>query len=120
MLKYVTVNFLQLEIKNMFIVFLIGCSILSILFSFGFSSICAKNNSNLYSKLIYYDPIQFPVTINTSNNTINNYNTNISSSNSNFEVKNTSNEIFNVTLDVFSGRPNPTWQLTKEQYIFYF
>jgi hypothetical protein len=119
MLKYVTVNFLQLEIKNMFIVFLIGCSILSILFSFSFSSICAKNNSNLYSKLIYYDPIRFPVTINTSNNTINNYNTNISSSNSNFEVKNTSNEIFNVTLDVFSGKPNPTWQLTKEQSILF-
>jgi hypothetical protein len=119
MLKYVTVNFLQLEIKNIFSVFLIGCSILSILFSFGFPSICAKNNSNLYSKLIYYDPIQFPVTINTSNNTINNYNTNISSSNSNFEVKNTSNEIFNVTLDVFSGKPNPTWQLTKEQSILF-
>jgi hypothetical protein len=119
MLKYVTVNFLQLEIKNIFSVFLIGYSILSILFSFGFPSICAKNNSNLYSKLIYYDPIRFPVTINTSNNTINNYNTNISSSNSNFEVKNTSNEIFNVTLDVFSGRPNPTWQLTKEQSILF-
>ena len=73
MLKYVTVNFLQLEIKNIFIVFLIGCSILFILFSFSFSSIGAKNSSNLYSELIYYDPIQFPVAINTSNNTINNF-----------------------------------------------
>jgi hypothetical protein len=119
MLKYVAVIFLQLEIKNIFIVFLIGCSILFILFSFGFSSIGAKNSSNLYSELIYYDPIQFPVSISTSNNTINNFSTNITSSNSNFDVKNTANEIFNVTLDVFSGRPNPTWALTKEQTLLF-
>ena len=29
------------------------------------------------------------------------------------------NKIFNVTLDVFSGRPNPTWPLTKEQSILF-
>lgn len=92
---------------------------MSILFSFGFSSRYAKDNSNVYSKLIYYDLIQFPVTVNKSNNAFNNYDINIPSSNSNFDVKDTSNEIFNVTLDVFSGRPNPTWTLTKEQAILF-
>ena len=60
---------------------------LSILFSFSFSLIYAKNNVNMYSELIGYDLIQFPVTINISNTTINTYNANITSSNSNFEVK---------------------------------
>lgn len=73
----------------------------------------------MYSELIYYDLIQFPVTVNTSNTTINHYNANMTSSNSNFDVKDASNEIFNVTLDVFSGRPNPTWTLTKEQAILF-
>jgi hypothetical protein len=119
-LKYVAVNFYQLKIKNIFIVFLVGCSMLSILFSFNFSSlIYAKNNVNMYSKLIGYDPIQFPVTINISNTPINTHNTTITSSNSNFEVKDTANEIFNVTLDVFSGRPNPAWTLTKEQTLLF-
>jgi len=27
--------------------------------------------------------------------------------------------MFNITLDVFSGRPNPTWVLTKEQGLFF-
>ncbi len=108
-----------MEIKNIFIVLLIGCSILSILFSFGFSFIYAKDNSNPYSELIGYDLIQFPVTVNTSNTTINTYNVNITSSNSNFEVKDIANEIFNVTLDVFSGRPNPTWALTKEPTLLF-
>jgi hypothetical protein len=81
--------------------------------------IYAKDNPDLYSKLIGYDLIQFPVTVTTSNTTINTYNTNIISSNSNFEVKDTANEIFNVTLDVFSGRPNPTWTLTKEQTLLF-
>jgi hypothetical protein len=82
--------------------------------------IYAKKNFNLYSELIGYDLIQFPVTVNTSNNAINTYNINItSSSNSNFDVKDTANKIFNVTLDIFSGRPNPTWTLTKEQTILF-
>ena len=28
-------------------------------------------------------------------------------------------KIFNVILDIFSGRPNPTWTLTKEQDVFF-
>jgi len=111
-----------LEIKNLFIVLLIGCSILSILSSLNFALLYAQNNLKIInSKLIDYDDlIQFPVTITTSNNTINKYSTNITtSSNSNFEVKNTGNMIFNITLDVFSGRPNPTWALTKEQALFF-
>ena len=81
--------------------------------------IYAKDNSNLYSELIGYDLIQFPVTINISNTPINTHDTNITSSNSNFEVKDKANEIFNITLDVFSGRPNPTWALTKEQTLLF-
>lgn len=81
--------------------------------------IYAKDNSNPYSELIGYDLIQFPVTVNTSNTTINTYNANITSSNSNFEVKDIANEIFNVTLDIFSGRPNPTWTLTKEPTLLF-
>ncbi|MGN6821422.1 MAG: hypothetical protein ACTHJ7_01380 [Candidatus Nitrosocosmicus sp.] len=81
--------------------------------------IYAKDNSNLYSKLIGYDIIQFPVTVNTSNTTNNTSNANITSSNSNFVIEDTANGIFNATLDVFSGRPNPTWTLTKEQAILF-
>jgi len=109
-----------LEIKNIFIVLLIGCSILSILFSLNFVSLYAQNNLKIiHPTFLDYNLNYFPVTINTSNNTINKYDTNITSSNSNFEVKNTGNMIFNVTLDVFSGRPNPTWVLTNEQAIFF-
>jgi len=95
-----------LEIKNIFIVLLIGCSILSILFSLNFALLYAQNNSKIINS-------------NTSNNPINKYGTNISLSNPNFQSKNTGNMIFNVTLDVFSGRPNPTWTLTKEQGLFF-
>ena len=109
-----------MEIRNIFIGLLIGCSILSILSSLNFALLYAQNNLKIInSKLIGYDLIQFPVTINTSNNTINKYSTNISLSNSNFQPKNAGNMIFNVTLDFFSGRPNPTWTLTKEQAIFF-
>ena len=79
----------------------------------------AKDNSNVYSKLIGYDLIQFPVTVNTSNNAFNNYNANITSLNSNSEIKNLGNGLSTVTLDVFSGRPNPTWTLTKEQGLLF-
>ena len=95
-----------MEIKNIFIVLLIGCSILSILFSLNFALLYAQNNSKIINS-------------NTSNNTINKYGTNISLSNSNFQSKNTGNMMFNITLDVFSGRPNPTWVLTKEQGLFF-
>jgi len=95
-----------LEIKNILIVLLIGCSILPILFSLNFALLYAQNNSKIINS-------------NTSNNTINKYGTNISLSNSNFQSKNTGNMVFNITLDVFSGRPNPTWVLTKEQGLFF-
>ncbi len=66
-----------------------------------------------------YDLNHSSVTINSPDNTLNKYGTSISSSSLNYAVKNNDNTIFNVTLDVFSGRPNPTWVLTKEQALFF-
>jgi hypothetical protein len=78
----------------------------------------AQNDSNVTnSKTIGHDVIYFSNTVNNSNNTINNYDTLMtsSSSNSSFNDINAKNNVLKVTLDVFSGRPNPTWTLTKEQ-----
>ena len=110
-----------MTIKNKFIVFLIIGNILFILFPLNFYLLYAQSNSNIVnSKTIGRDLNNISKTVNNSNDTINKYGANtISLSNSNFQPKNTGNMIFNVTLDIFSGRPNPTWALTKEQALFF-
>jgi hypothetical protein len=110
-----------LEIRNIFIVLLIGCSILSILSSLNFALLYAQNNSNIInSKTIGHDLNHVSKTVNNSNDTNNKYGVNIVSlPSSNFYDLDVKNKIFNVTLDVFSGRPNPILALTKEESIFF-
>jgi hypothetical protein len=110
-----------LTIKNKFIAFLIIGNILFMLFPLNFYLLYAQSNSNIVnSKTIGRELNNISKTVNNSNDAINKYGANtVSLSNSNFQPKNTGNMIFNVTLDIFSGRPNPTWVLTKEQALFF-
>ena len=110
-----------MTIKNKFIAFLIIGNILFMLFPLNFYLLYAQSNSNIVnSKTIDRELNTISKTVNNSNDTINKYGaTTISLSNSNFQPKNTGNMMFNVTLDIFSGRPNPTWALTKEQALFF-
>jgi hypothetical protein len=91
------------------------------LFPLNFYLLYAQSNSNIVnSKTIGRELNNISKTVNNSNDMVNKYGANtISLSNSNFQTKNTGNMIFDVTLDIFSGRPNPTWVLTKEQALFF-
>ena len=65
-----------------------------------------------------YDLNHSSETTNSPDNTLNKHDTSIPLSYLNYAIKNNDITIFNVALDVFSGRPNPTWVLTKEQTFF--